>query len=208
MASKRRRTRKRPRQIERKDRLIQTRVDEDLEQTLKREAARQRLTVSHLIRNTLEDAFNLVHHVTSDVGQLVTGSVELAAAVGRESKRLAAIVRGRGEPGAASGSEASEPATRGASGIDTAESRPSPARSAQATTASPATSDANASAPATPSEDDLGHVYGWNRVIAHRSAECARCRASIAQSDEALVGLSDDPTKPRAWLCQSCAARL
>jgi hypothetical protein len=88
------RSARRRRREARKDRLIQTRVAEDLEQALKEEAARRRLTVSHLIRNTLEDAFDLVEDVTADVEQLVSGSVELAAAVGRDARRIASIVRG------------------------------------------------------------------------------------------------------------------
>ena len=56
--------RERIREERRKDRLIQTRVPRDLESTLKREARRRRLTVSHLIRNVLEDAFQLV-----DIGE-------------------------------------------------------------------------------------------------------------------------------------------
>ena len=45
---------------ERKDRLIQARVPEKLETTLKDEARRQRTTVSQMIRNILEDSFQLV----------------------------------------------------------------------------------------------------------------------------------------------------
>src|SRR5262245_28823146 len=90
---RKRRARARRRESERKDRLIQTRGDEDLDQTLKREAARRRLTVSHLIRNTLEDAFELVEGVTKDVEHLVSGSVELAATVKRDAQRIASIVR-------------------------------------------------------------------------------------------------------------------
>jgi hypothetical protein len=96
--STRDRQRRRRREIDRKDRLIQARVDEDLEQALKREAARRHLTVSHLIRNTLEDAFTLVEDVTADVGQLVSGSVELAAAVSRDARRLASLVKGEAPP--------------------------------------------------------------------------------------------------------------
>jgi hypothetical protein len=79
-------TRRRPR----KDRLIQTRVPEDLETTLKEEAERRRLTVSHLIRSVLEDTFHLVDDVVSDFDKVVTDSVDLARNVGRNARRLAA----------------------------------------------------------------------------------------------------------------------
>jgi hypothetical protein len=72
----------------RKDRLIQTRVPRDLEATLKQEAERRRLTVSHLIRNILEDTFHLVDGVVHNVDQIVSDSVELARTVGRGARRL------------------------------------------------------------------------------------------------------------------------
>jgi hypothetical protein len=73
---------------ERKDRLIQTRVPERLEVTLKDEARRHRTTVSSMIRNILEDAFDLVDGVVSNVDQIVTDSVELAQKVGRDARKV------------------------------------------------------------------------------------------------------------------------
>lgn len=79
----------------RKDRLIQTRVPRDLERTLKKEAERQRLSLSHLIRNILEDAFELVDGVVADVDQIVTDSVALARNVHRGARRLGSTARRR-----------------------------------------------------------------------------------------------------------------
>jgi hypothetical protein len=72
----------------RKDRLIQTRVPRDLEATLKEEARRRRLTVSHLIRSVLEDTFQLVDGVVADVDEIVSDSARLARNVGRNARRL------------------------------------------------------------------------------------------------------------------------
>jgi hypothetical protein len=72
----------------RKDRLVQTRVPRELETTLKKEAERQRLSVSHLIRNILEDAFELVDGVVADVDRIVTDSVALARNVHRGARRI------------------------------------------------------------------------------------------------------------------------
>lgn len=85
--------RRRRRTRGRKDRLIQTRVARDLESTLKREAQRRRLTVSHLIRNILEDTFQLVDDVVGGVDEIVNDSVELARRVGRDARRMAGAVR-------------------------------------------------------------------------------------------------------------------
>jgi hypothetical protein len=51
--------------------------------------------VSGLIRNLLEDAFQLVDGVVSDVDRIVADSVSLARNVGARARRL-----GRGGPGA------------------------------------------------------------------------------------------------------------
>ncbi len=76
-----------------KDRIVQTRVPRDLESVLKREARRRRLTVSHLVRNVLEDAFALMDGVVSNVDELVTDSVELVRKVGSDARRVAGAVR-------------------------------------------------------------------------------------------------------------------
>ena len=71
----------------RKDRVIQTRVPKDLESTLKEAAEQKRMTVSHLIRNVLEDTFNLVDGIVADSSALVEH-------VTRDARRLAASARG------------------------------------------------------------------------------------------------------------------
>ena len=79
----------------RKDRVIQTRVPRDLEVTLKEEARRQRLSVSHLIRNVLEDTFQFVDGVVADVDQIVSDSVTLAKTVRDGARRLTGAATGR-----------------------------------------------------------------------------------------------------------------
>ena len=73
---------------ERKARLIQTRVDEDLDDALRDAAKQRRVTVSQLIRNVLEDTFTLVDNVVADAAQLT-------ATVKRDARRLADAARGR-----------------------------------------------------------------------------------------------------------------
>jgi len=82
-----RRGRKPAAEAERKDRVIQTRVPKDLESTLKEAAERERVSVSHLIRNVLEDTFHLVDNIVADSAQLVD-------TVRRDAARLAASARG------------------------------------------------------------------------------------------------------------------
>ena len=73
---------------ERKDRVIQTRVPQDLEDSLRHAAERERVTVSHLIRNVLEDSFRLVDGIVADSSQLVDN-------VTRDARRLASAAKGQ-----------------------------------------------------------------------------------------------------------------
>jgi len=68
---------------EKKDRLVQARVPETLETSLKQEARRRRTTVSQMVRDVLEDAFQLVDGVVANVDQIVTDSARLAGQVGQ-----------------------------------------------------------------------------------------------------------------------------
>lgn len=91
---------------ERKDRVIQTRVPKDLENTLKDAAERKRMTVSHLIRNVLEDTFKLVDGIVADSSALVEN-------VARDARKLAASARGENLK-----AETPAPANAGSAGAD------------------------------------------------------------------------------------------
>jgi hypothetical protein len=177
--------RERLREERRKDRLIQTRVPRDLESTLKREARRRRLTVSHLIRNVLEDAFQLVDDVVANVDEIVTDSVELARRVSRDARRVADAVR----------EAVVEPET------EVEESAADAPGGAPDAAASPAHVAPDGASP-------LANVYAWNRVVANRPATCARCATELARGSDAFVGLSDEASGPRLWLCAACGESL
>jgi len=175
------------REERRKDRLIQTRVPRDLESTLKREARRRRLTVSHLIRNILEDTFQLVDDVVANVDEIVTDSVELARRVGRDARRVADVVR---DAVVAPGTDAEAAAS---DVRDRAPHAPEPAAAPDTTPDDPAR---------------LASVYAWNRVIANRPATCARCATELERGSDAFVGLSEEANGPRVWLCAACGESL
>ena len=72
----------------RKDRLIQARVPRELEGVVKEAARRNRLTVSQLIRNLLEDTFDIVNTVVDEVDHLVADSAEIVENVRRGARRV------------------------------------------------------------------------------------------------------------------------
>ena len=164
---------------QRKDRLIQTRVPQNLESTLKDEARKRRLSVSHLIRNVLEDTFNLVDNVVVDFDRVVTDSVEMANTVRRDVQRLAATARG-------------ETAHR--------EERPGSEPPAEEVAPGPVLE---------PLEGGpLASVYAFQELVLNRPAECARCDEIIGRGVRAYLGLSDDPEAPRIWVCSDCLDSL
>lgn len=57
-------------------------------------------------------------------------------------------------------------------------------------------------------EPDLSHIYAWNSVVLGKAADCSRCSASVDAGQSALMGLSEDPSADRAWLCTECADTL
>jgi hypothetical protein len=94
---------------ERKDYLIQARVPRDLDALLKEDAKRRRLSVSHLIRNVLEDTYKLVDGVIDEVDQLVQSSVELGGRVTRDAKQIARSAAGLRATSPTSGERAATP---------------------------------------------------------------------------------------------------
>jgi hypothetical protein len=74
---------------DRKDQLVQTRVPGELSETLREAAKKNRVTVSQLIRNVLEDTFELVDNVVGE-------AVHLGNQVKRDALRIADSAKGRG----------------------------------------------------------------------------------------------------------------
>jgi hypothetical protein len=169
----------------RKDRLIQARVPRGLASTLQHEARRRRLSVSHLIRNVLEDTFQLVDHVVAEVDNLVSDSVELASQVRRDAAQIARTARrGVGLDREHDGLERSK-------------------RVEQPAVAAPRTGSRKVA-----KSSDLSHVYAWNEVVLNRAARCARCDLRLEPGSRARLGLTHDQSAPPTWLCGDCVGTL
>ena len=63
---------------ERKERVLHTRISDDLVEDIRRAAEDLRVPVSNLVRNVLEEAFSVVEKVTDNVGDLIEDVVEEA----------------------------------------------------------------------------------------------------------------------------------
>lgn len=208
----------------RKDRLIQTRVPQDLESTLKDEARKRRLSVSHLIRNVLEDTFSLVDNVVSEVDRVVTDSVEMAQTLKRDAQRLAATARGHTahrdrRPNAGDGRSASPATGGGDEGVPGAieDAIVEPATELHTEAAESPIAEGPSPAPAPPPTEDattapaagpLADVYGFQELLLNRPATCANCGTVIARGARAYLGMVDKPGLPRVWVCQDCLDTL
>lgn len=183
----------------RKDRLIQTRVGEQLEQAIKDEAKKRRVTVSHLLRNVLEDCFNLVEGVVEgvveDVDTVVSDTLDLAHNVAfgakrsRRSHRYDEFDEQPIDDEADTGEDEEEIESR------------------------PLLDDEKANAESVPDRDKIGknpldHIYAWNKVVVSQNVSCSICNRPIQKGREGYIGLSDEARRDRSWLCKSCINKL
>jgi hypothetical protein len=201
-----------PNDRQRKDRLIQTRVPQNLESTLKDEARKRRLSVSHLIRNVLEDTFHLVDNVVSEVDRVVADSVGMAQTLKRDAQRLAATARGQTShrEGAV---ESEVPASASAPpAVASPETTPNGVSSSpppdpdSASSETPPADGAEAGADALRS-GALADVFGFQELVLNRTASCASCSSAIARGTHAFLGMTDQPG-PRVWVCPACIADI
>jgi hypothetical protein len=172
-----------------KDRLIQTRVPSRLENALKEEAKKRRLTVSHLIRNMLEDTLELVDTVVTGVDDIARSSAGLAEQVARDAGKIAAVARD---------SFRRAPATDAASPDS---ERPETPNDASAEPEPGPTSKPDG-------KRDLDAVFAWNSVVVNKTTECAECERELPRGTNAFLGVTSDPTAPPAWLCATCIENI
>lgn len=178
---------------QRKDRLIQTRVPQNLESTLKDEARKRRLSVSHLIRNVLEDTFDLVDNVVHEVDRVVSDSVGVAHTLRRDAQRLAATARGETEH--RKPRQASEPAAA----REPSDSSSQPQAVVVAATPAEQRGDIDVA---------LEAVYAFQELVLNRPVPCARCEQPLGRGVRAYLGLVDAANVPRLWICHECIEAL
>lgn len=177
---------------ERKDKIIQTRVNEALGDRLKREAKERRLPVSQLIRNVLEDSFKLVGNVVDNVDAIAQDAIGLGRQAGADARRLGRrtshVVSADEEPHEAD-------ALAGEDGPLTAEEDPLSASEAEEGEALSAPSPA------------LEHILAWQEVVLNGEQLCASCTKTLPKGENSFLGISSTPGSV-AWLCQECRAEL
>ncbi len=183
----------------RKERVLHTRVSEELSDDIRRLAQDLRVPASNLVRNVLEEVFSVVEEVSGDVGELLEDVVvEAEEARDRIARRMSARrqrVRRRrqGQSQRQPNGEHDRPGTSD-DAIETELRRDEADEAARESAADPAP----------PRFDD---VLGWQPLVLNRERTCARCGTGIPRGERAFIGLTEGGTS-RTTLCQECTKAL
>lgn len=182
----------------RKERVLHTRVSEQLSEDIRRLADDLRVPVSNLVRNVLEEVFTVVENVTDDVGDFFEDVVEEADGIrerirneqqnARESAREA---RKRHRTGRRRGSRRGD-----TSDVEDELKRDEAAEAGQTSKAGP-----------TPAaEPSASNVLGWQPIVLNQAVRCGRCEAELASGANAMMGITSDGSRAQV-VCPGCAAR-
>jgi hypothetical protein len=183
--SRRRRER---RERRRKERILHTRISEDLEEDLRRAAEELRVPVSNLVRNVLEEAVSVVEAVSDEFGELIDDVVDSAEEVADRFKRRHTGGSGRRSRGEGRWTEAARAAS---------------ARSAARAEAPEA---AAPEPPAPPASGPPPTVLGWQPLVLDAEQRC-ECGRSLARGESAHVALTTAGLVER-YRCGDCIAGL
>jgi hypothetical protein len=157
------------RERERKERVLHTRISEQLAEDIRAIAEDLRVPVSNLVRNVLEEAFDAVERVTGDVSHLMDDVIEEAELASQRYRRYRDRVRERARERAAAARAAAE------GELAAAPFAPPPAPAA----------------PAGAGEDALARVVAWQPVVLAAPRRCARTGRELRPGERAYVGLGD-----------------
>jgi len=173
----------------RKERVLHTRVSEQLSEDIRRLAGDLRVPASNLVRNVLEEVFSVVESVSEDVGDLFDDVLEEADAardrVRRRVHRHAGRRRGRRPL------EDIEEELRRDEETEVGSEPPEGAGKRQST------EQADAEPPSFPD------VIGWQPLVLNHDRSCAGCERALRRGERAFLGLTEQGLS-RTTLCGDC----
>jgi hypothetical protein len=204
----------------RKERVLHTRISEQLSEDIRNFAADLRVPASNLVRNVLEEVFTVVDGVSDDVGDLFDDLIEEAEGVRERVRNQAASSQRRRHRGSGRrrcrsrhrrhdrndddlDAEAEADAT-----VEAEFERDEALEKADVASASESSTPETNQAPraeARPRAAELfPEILGWQPLVLNRDLECGRCSRSMAAGESAFLGLGDQGLTQIA-LCGRCA---
>jgi hypothetical protein len=182
-----RRSSRREGRHDRKERVLHTRISEQLSDDIRRLAEDLRVPTSNLVRNVLEEVFSVVESVSDDVSDLVDDVLEEAGDArdriqGRVRERDQRIRR-RGRAERARPRASDDEVERELRHDEKHESPDPPRRTRQ----------------------EFSDVMGWQPLVLNQTRTCADCEASMGKGERAFVGLTESGISPHT-LCKRCTS--
>lgn len=195
----------------RKERVLHTRISEQLSEEIRNFAENLRVPASNLVRNVLEEVFTVVDDVSDDVGGLFDDLIEEAEGV-RERIRNQATSglhrRHRGGRRRRRHSRSDDHDANTDADVEAELTRDEAADDSTDASANPSTSPETASPHQTrPDAAELfPEILGWQPLVLNRDFECGRCKRNLAAGESAFLGLGEQGLTQIA-LCGRCAGR-
>ena len=179
----------------RKERVLHTRISDQLAEDIRALAEDLRVPVSNLVRNVLEEAFSAAERVTGDVGEIVE---EVVAEAERAAERLHRFREGQGDREERirrrleqASQQVGHAAERFADAVDRMAQRARERAERRA-----AAEAAQATPPPSPRPDpsevggvDLSEVAAWQPVVLNRPQRCAVTGRLMAAGERAFLGI-------------------
>lgn len=166
----------------RKERVLHTRVSEQLSDDIRQLADDLRVPVSNLVRNVLEEVFAVVENVSDDVGEFFEEVVDEADGI-RERVRTKQRASRSTERGSRRGRRRSS--RPGSDGVEEELAADEKAESTDRTSAR-----AEAPASTAPAEAKNEDVLGWQPIVLNRTVDCAGCGHSLLRGQNALMAIT------------------
>jgi hypothetical protein len=183
----------------RKERVLHTRVSEQLSEDIRRAADDLRVPVSNLVRNVLEEAFGAVERVSDEVGgflEEVLGETQSARDdLRRLRRRVKHLARRQRRRFARRSEERWDEEEAPADDLDPAE-EPQPDRLETFESEVPP-------APRPPEPPAFPDVIGWQPLLANAAARCAACGRRLEPGERVFAGATERGLS-RTLLCAPC----
>lgn len=199
----------------RKERVLHTRVSEQLSDDIRRFAEDLRVPASNLVRNVLEEVFTVVDNVTDDVGDLFDDLIDEAEGVRERVRKQAdshqrrSRSRGRSRRGSwrsafDGADEADVEAEFRRDETSEAGGKPSAGRDSDSANDQTAGEQSEAVDSKPRAAELFPDILGWQPLVLNRDFACGRCERNLSAGESAFLGLGEQGLTQTA-LCGRCA---
>ncbi|MCR9095985.1 MAG: hypothetical protein NXI30_17315 [bacterium] len=182
---------------ERKEKVLHTRISEQLADDIRRFAEEVRVPASNLVRNVLEEVFTVADSIQDDVGDLMDDLAAEAEGVRdrvwRQQRRRS---RARRQRDGDADVEAEFRRDEAAEADDAGRVAPPEA---------PAEPEAEEAPPIPPASQLFPDVLGWQPLVLNRDLACGRCGLDLRAGESAFLGMAAGGLTETA-LCGPCAS--